>query len=639
MNLIDFGRSTNPPRSYMEFIEDAQHFVAQRGLQWVIPVEPNGIASFESAWDIRDLTKSPKRNAIWLRDFALCSRTREAAVQAGWDVNGLPSGPLLPEVARDFMKALVAHRSKQGLGASGSVDLARGIRALFSVTLKAPWELTSQDFTRLLDLENVPPIALYLRSLIRTMNHHALSPHGPLRLEAVAERTRQMLTKLSERKESQKLPEMRALYELARIVFQEQPDSHQDLIRFALIRIGMLTGLRLGELIMLPEDCLRWQTNIDVVSGRPAGEVGGVSNSLGLRYFGEKREAGSPDLLVEDVQWLPERFHKAIVEAVEQVRKATQRLRTILKAQHARPELHSKSDLRRFKTVEGIHLDTSDMLFLVFYRHKGPLPAYIPDDAAVALPHASTIRQGLGSNIGPNPKSLYDKYSQEPDASEMAVNAHSLRHLMNTELFRRGVPDTIITEQFGRESIAQSYEYDHRSLSELLKFVSLPEDAKKAVRPGSPQELIAKMVVSGTLGDSHLVRSFKKIQSRDGDRVAFAYLAANADGFHVTPYGYCTNSFSLDPCARHLKCFDSCKHFAVGGAPTQRVALETLLASLKTMRTAATRKPIESIGRKNQIAHADRLIAGVQAALEAPPGSTPFPTGKDHSASLKDLLL
>ena len=209
---------------------------------------------------------------------------------------------------------------------------------------------------------------------------------------------------------------------------------------------------------------------------------------------------------------------------------------------------------------------------------------------------------------------------------------------MNTELFRRGVPDTIITQQFGRESVAQSYEYDHRSLSELLRFVSLPEEAQRAVRAGSSQELIAKMVVSGTLGDSHLVRSFKQIQAREGDRVAFAYLAANADGFHVTPYGYCTNSFSLDPCARHLKCFDSCKHFAVSAAPTQRIALETLLDSLKTMRTAATLKPIKSVGRQNQIAHADRLIAGVQAALDTPPGSTPFPSGRDHSAPPKDLL-
>lgn len=484
-------------------------------------------------------------------------------------------------MARAMPVTLVVHRAKEGLDGAGSLDLARGVRALFSVTKKSPWDLTSQDLVRVLDLQNLPPIALYLRSLVRTMNHAALTVHAPLRIEAVGERTRQLLTTIKERKEAQKLPEMRALYELARIVFQEAPESHQDLIRFALIRIGLLSGLRLGELIMLPYDCLQWETNVDVVSGRPAGEVGGVTRTLALRYFGEKRDKASPDLLVEDVQWVPERFHKAIVEAVELARRATPELRKALKAQHAQPELYANSDLRRFKTSEGRTLDTSDMLFLVLYRHKGPLPGLIASDDGVALPHEGSVRQALGMKTGTRPVSLYMKYSREPDACEMAVNSHSLRHLMNTELFRRGVPDTIITAHFGRESVAQSYEYDHRSLGELLKFVSLPEDAKRVVRPDSPQELIARMVVSGTLQESHLVRSFKKIQAQEGDRVAFAYLAANADGFHVTPYGYCTNSFSLDPCARHLKCFDSCKHFAVGGAPTQRIALEDLLSSLR----------------------------------------------------------
>lgn len=306
MKVIPRSRRSAPPRPYTEFVEDARQFATKRGLRWDIQVGPDGLATPESAWDLRDLTNTPDRNARWIRNFALCPRTREAAVQAGWDKNGLPRGPVLAEDAQDFMKALVSHRARQGLGGAGSQDLVRGIRAVFSVTRKSPWDLTSQDLARVLDLENVPPIALYLRALIRTMNHHALSLHGPLRIEVVGGRARQMLATLSERKEEQKLPEMRALYELARIVFQEEPQTHQDLIRFALVRIGILTGLRLGELLMLPDDCLRWQTNIDVVSGRPAGEVGGVTKSLALRYFGEKRDKASPDLLIEDVQWVPE---------------------------------------------------------------------------------------------------------------------------------------------------------------------------------------------------------------------------------------------------------------------------------------------------------------------------------------------
>lgn len=626
------------PQSYLDFIDDAKLFAAQRDVQWDIPLGPQGAAPIKAAWDLRKLTKAPNRNGLYLRNFALCTRTRDAALKAGWNENALPEGLFVDAHVQDFIKAVIVYRTKKGIDGKSSLGVARGIKSLFSVTAKPPWELTSQDIARVLALDGIAPIALYLQSLVSTINHNDISLNGPLRMEAVSEPARKMLASLRERKEAQKLPEMRALYELARIVFQETPQSHQDVIRFLLVRIGILTGLRLGELILLPYDCLRWSTNIDFVTGKPAGEVGGVTTSLALRYFGEKRDKNSPDLLVEDVQWVPERFHKAVVEAVELARKATEDLRAILKAQHARPKLFPNSDLRQFKTSDGAQLDTSDMLFLVLYRHKFELPADLPADAPVALPHEVTIRQGLGAKGARTPVSLFARYSQEPDASDMAVNSHSLRHLMNTELFRSGVPDTIITEQFGRKSVAQSYEYDHRSLSEMLKFVTLPQEAQRFVRPDSPQELIARMVVSGTLGDSHLVRSFKQIQARDGDRVAFAYLAANADGFHVTPYGYCTNSFSLDPCARHLKCFDACKHFTVGSAPTQKVALTDLLASLQTMRTAAQAKPIKTVGRKNQIAHADRLIAGVQAALAAPAGTSPFPAGKDHSLPPADLL-
>lgn len=93
--------------------------------------------------------------------------------------------------------------------------------------------------------------------------------------------------------------------------------SHHDCIRFCAIRLLILTGLRLNEVLMLPRDCLRWESCIDVVTGRPAGEVGGTNETLRLRYFAEKHEEGGPDVLVEEHQWVPLRFQRAVAEAVE----------------------------------------------------------------------------------------------------------------------------------------------------------------------------------------------------------------------------------------------------------------------------------------------------------------------------------
>ena len=137
---------------------------------------------------------------------------------------------------------------------------------------------------------------------------------------------------------------------------------------------------------------------------------------------------------------------------------------------------------------------------------------------------------------------------------------------------------------------------------------------------------------------SHLGQSFKRIQQESGDEAAFIYLAANADGFHITPYGFCTNSFSVNPCTRHLKCFDQCKHFAASGVTEHRVTLEDLRSKLVAMRDVARSKPATTIGRKNQVAHAERLIAGVSAALDAQPNRPVFTDGVDHSTPKEDIF-
>ncbi len=64
--------------------------------------------------------------------------------------------------------------------------------------------------------------------------------------------------------------------------------------------------------------------------------------------------------------------------------------------------------------------------------------------------------------------SLFEKYGETDEDRALKIESHMLRHLQNTELFRLGVADTIISKRFNRRSVAQSYEYDHRSLAEEL---------------------------------------------------------------------------------------------------------------------------------------------------------------------------
>lgn len=631
-------RGMQPPPSYVEFVSDSRRFVEAAGVNWAMKLAETGLALPGQAWDLRSLTRSHARNAVWLDGFLLNPAAQAAARERGWNRAALPKAATLSDSVQEFIKALVAHRCESQMAERGTRDYAKTWMKFFSLTLKAPWEIASEDVNRFIDLEGDEGQAgKHMLPLVRAMNQHLLSVNCPIRVDGAKEITQEMLKGLTHRAGEQKLPEMRPLYELARIVFQEEPQGHNDLIRFAILRLLILTGLRIMEVMMLPLDCLRWQKNIDVVTGKAAGEVGGVTTSLQLRYFAEKRSDARPDLLVEDVQWIPQHFQQAVADAVNMARDATARLRRVLEKQHRDPRAYPESDLRRFKTDAGNELTTGDLLFLVIYRNRDEVPSVIPADAKIAPPHVAGLTGAIGA-AGPVPTTLFQKYSSTPGARQMRVRPHSLRHLMNTELFRLGVPDTVITQQFGRRTVAQSYEYDHRSLAEHLRFVQLPDAATAALEPGSTQELVARMVVSGVAEGSHLAKSFKAIQAAHGDQIAFKYLAANSDGFHVTPYGFCTNSFSLNPCARHLKCFDQCKQFTASGLPRHRTTLEQLKASLEKMRAAAARKPANSIGRRNQIAHAERLLAGVTAALEAQPNAAVFPHGQDHSATGKDLF-
>ena len=630
--VLAVRRSHRPtPESYLAFVSRAASFVQSKGIRWDLPVQYDGRIPPAHDWDLRILTDSHARIAARIRDFLVDVETQSLAHAAGWAIALLPKGTVLDTDVQTFIKAIAAQRTKVGINPRTVRHELTMLKKFFSVTTKRPWELSTDDFNRFSELlDHAVKVEDFLSSLSRLMNENLLSLHVPLLPTARLQSTARIQATLNGRRQENKLPEVRALHELARIIFQEQPVGHQDRMRFLASQLLVLTGLRLNEVLLLPADCLRWETHVDVVTGRPANEVGGVTRSLRLRYFGEKRADGGPSILVEDYQWIPERFQHAVARAVGAAMDATTTLRATLNAAVPRS--------RSYKTTAGSTLHVKDLLLLVLVGKQGELPEHVPSDSQVDTVAQSSLYQFLGVTKGPGRHTVFSRYGKAPGTGELRVNPHSLRHMMTTEFFRLQIPDTVITRHFGRSTVVQSYEYDHRSLSERLAFVQLPPSADHVIAAGSVQETMAKMVLSGFASGSHIAQSFRKIQDDHGDEAAFDYLAANSDGFHVTPYGFCATSFAVNPCVRHLKCFDGCKHYVASGIAEHKVSLEQLRSRLTVMRDVAKAKPATSLGRKNQIAHADRLLSGVNAALTAQPGTAVFENGQDFTLPVKDLF-
>jgi hypothetical protein len=225
-------------------------------------------------------------------------------------------------------------------------------------------------------------------------------------------------------------------------------------------------------------------------------------------------------------------------------------------------------------------------------------------------------------------QTLFAKYGKNEDDRRLRLNPHSLRHLQNAELFRLGLADTFITKRFDRKSTTQSYEYDHSSLAEQLSQIELPPDIELAL--GEKAATVARMIIANR-ASGPIVEAFRRIQISEGDDAAFAYLKVEADGFHSTLWGHCLNSFTVDPCPKHLECFAGCRHLSAGTLPTQRERLVQLEAKLQSAVEVIEERPSNSVGRDNQLDHAKKRLHGVRQALATAPGQPVFPDGPDLS--------
>ncbi|MFP3492862.1 hypothetical protein SB759_01445 [Pseudomonas sp. SIMBA_059] len=199
-----------------------------------------------------------------------------------------------------------------------------------------------------------------------------------------------------------------------------------------------------------------------------------------------------------------------------------------------------------------------------------------------------------------------------------------------------GVADTIITKRYGRRSVEQSYRYDHRSLLEELASMDLPRTALDIMPTGGSQVLA--MILSGKVSGP-IVEEFREIQATMGDEAAFLFLAGEADGFHVTPYGFCINSFMTNPCPKHLECYGGCRHLCVTDLKSHQQNLFELREKIALAVSKIEARFSDSIGRANQLDHAKKTLENIDKALACRPGENPFPDGPDLSVQVHQVDL
>jgi len=756
---------------YNSYINFGKKIANERGLNWHMPLDLEGKVSKDHAWNLTKIVSDSPPPTHWLHDFGFDTRLLNALNSARAEQN-LPSIPNSPiSLAwQDLIKSATMDQLFSRRNATMHVvnGIYRPLKVLATCALKEPWELEPNDILNCYELakKSQPSgqLANTILGVIKNVfdnNHIAnIGPIYPALMspQAGARTRRTKFTKsaeelrdsLDERKKSEKLPENKAFWELMRIVFTEEPKSFFDMLRFAQVKIMLLTGMRTGEAALLPADWKRTRDYYDP-NGRPLGELGGYSKALMLRHFAEKQKIANADsnVLFETAQYVPKIFEEILTETLDKVVTATQPLRETLKKQieqkrilpfFEKDELISASDLYVHLTGNPFFLDIDELqlrdfsesyrrdynpkifteirdtqiiykgytklniaLYVYFnrmkgkvsfrnadgakninhrldwtnlYLHVGELEDYISQNLSTKISDTTSLKlsdrdlpiwelmflmpkralaegrnEGLcditryyavgrfdpsttGLSLGSHQTvpSLFKTYGLTDEDRDLTLNTHSLRHLQNAELFIRGVADTIITKRFNRRSTAQSYEYDHRTLAEELSEVDIPPDIE--IMLGDKTATVARMIKSGK-ASGPIVESFKKIQKSHGDAAAFEFLKFEADGFHATPYGHCINSFTVDPCPKHLECFSGCRHLTATNLPENISNLKVLEHKFEVAIAEISARPAGAVGRDNQLSHATVRLESVRSLLKTPPGQQVFPDGPDLSVQVK----
>lgn len=224
---------------------------------------------------------------------------------------------------------------------------------------------------------------------------------------------------------------------------------------------------------------------------------------------------------------------------------------------------------------------------------------------------------------------IFARYGQTDADRSLRMNTHSFRHLQHTELFRLGIADTIIAKRFSPAGgVRQRYAYDHRSLAEELDAMEVPPGTDAKLSPAAKDTL--KIFSSGRVRGP-LVEEFQRIQREEGDEAALDFLKNEADGFHVTPYGFCLTNFTVDACPKHLECFNGCRHLALSSDEAPRRNLELLRDRLRQTLGEIQTATAAGSGRQNQLQHTKIRLANVERALSCVAGARPFADGRDLS--------
>jgi hypothetical protein len=429
-----------------------------------------------------------------------------------------------------------------------------------------------------------------------------------------------------------KLPSMRAIEGLADL-YHEKAKEPRDRLRLAAIALLVVSGLRIGELLTLPENCEFRETR----NGKPA---------YGLRYYAEKTRGGEKFF---DIRWLTPVGAELAQRAIAEIRKITSEARTRARILEQYPDRvplpgFSETDQLRSKqltrllgfahrqniySISNNHLPCHRDAQGVFY-YASDVEAYLlsmridplwivnrrdgtyqllSETLLIAFRHFfkpgatsillveplsfGTINHFLSSSSWG--RSVFERFNiQEENGSYCKVTSHQFRHWLNDIADKGGLPIDLQTRWMGRQHANDTKAYLHSTVEERLTWL------KEGIREGK---------ICGPVA-----RVYFELPADERDE----FLEGQIQAVHITPMGICIHDFAINPCPYHLNCARGCSEYLrTKGDQRERAYLIQVKRKTEKALDAVTEQVITENGETALawIQHYKETLAGTEAAL------------------------
>lgn len=443
------------------------------------------------------------------------------------------------------------------------------------------------------------------------------------------------LTLAGQEADKEKLPTPRALQALADLYHQRAIEL-PDRLLLAATAILVVTGLRLTELLTLPENC-------------EVREIHQGQKVYGLRYYKEKTR-GREKMLA--VRWLTPLQAELAEEAIGEIRQLTARARERARVLEAYPERvpipdYGSDDRVDSPTLAGImglkswrslrqaswkklpshrrpgetryHYRIGDVeTFLLYFRHtplwvidRGDGTQQLLSETLLIMPRhflnsctqpqwllvapvkAGHLQRFLATGQGV--KSIFERLDiREEDGTPCRLTSHQFRHWLNDLADKGGMPVDSISRWMGRESWQETEAYRHATPDERLAWV------KRGIQDGRIQGMVSA--------------AFFELPLAERD----SFLEGQVQAVHFTPMGLCIHDFALEPCLYHLNCVCGCPDYLrTKGDKKERSRLLQMKAdtemALAYARQYAAEHQVETAVA--WVTHHEKTLAGIEAAL------------------------